>query len=97
MTKMRAHPRPDMSQVPTNLCPVATEENPMLPGDWRAERPVVNRDKCVKCAVCWIYCPVQCVVEKRAWFDIDYASCKGCGICAIECPQRAIVMVEEVK
>jgi phenylglyoxylate dehydrogenase delta subunit len=35
----------------------------MLPGDWRSMRPVVDRDKCVKCAVCWLYCPVQCVEE----------------------------------
>ncbi len=62
----------------------------MLPGDWRSMRPVVDRAKCVKCAVCWLYCPVQCVVEKPAWFDIDYATCKGCGICATECPHRAI-------
>jgi phenylglyoxylate dehydrogenase delta subunit len=67
----------------------------MLPGDWRAERPVVDRDKCVKCAACWLYCPVQCVEERPAWFDINLATCKGCGICARECPQRAILMVPE--
>ena len=29
--------------VPNNLCPTASECNTMLPGDWRAERPVVER------------------------------------------------------
>lgn len=82
--------------VPDNLCPVASECSTMLPGDWRAERPVVDRDKCVKCAICWIYCPVQCIDEKPAWFDINLDICKGCGICAHECPHRAITMIEEV-
>jgi phenylglyoxylate dehydrogenase delta subunit len=45
--------------------------------------------------VCWLYCPVQCVVERAAWFEFNLATCKGCGICAHECPQRAITMVEE--
>lgn len=90
-----SRPRPDMSAVPPDLSPVATELSKMLAGDWRAMRPVVARDRCVKCAVCWLYCPVQCVVEKAAWFDIDLAACKGCGICAQECPHRAISMIEE--
>jgi phenylglyoxylate dehydrogenase delta subunit len=85
----------DEGQIPNDLCPIATHPNPALPGDWRSLRPVVDRALCVKCGVCWLYCPVQCVVERRAWFDIDLAACKGCGICAHECPQRAISMVEE--
>lgn len=85
----------DASAVPDDLAPIATVLSPMLPGDWRAVRPVVEREKCVKCAVCWLYCPTQCIVEKPRWFDIDLTVCKGCGVCAQECPQRAIVMVEE--
>ncbi len=93
----QSRPLFDQSTIPNDLCPIATEPITMLPGDWRSERPVVDRDKCVKCATCWLFCPVQCVVEKSAWFDIDYAACKGCGICAAECPQRAITMVEELE
>jgi phenylglyoxylate dehydrogenase delta subunit len=93
--KVQSRPFFDRSGVPGDLCPIATQANPMQPGDWRSLRPVVDRDKCVKCAVCWLYCPVQCVVEKPAWFDFDLAICKGCGICAEECPQRAIRMIEE--
>ena len=84
-----------VANVPDDLSPVATEMSPMLPGDWRSMRPVVDRDKCVKCAVCWLYCPVQCVEEKPAWFDFNLKTCKGCGICATECPQRAITMIPE--
>jgi phenylglyoxylate dehydrogenase delta subunit len=94
---MRRQSKPffDASGIAPDLCPIATKPSPMLPGDWRSLRPVVDRAKCVKCAVCWLYCPVQCVVERRAWFDFDLATCKGCGICAEECPQRAIAMVPE--
>ncbi len=93
---MRAQTTPyDISSIPDDLCPIATVYSKMLPGDWRALRPVVNREKCVKCATCWIYCPVQCIVEKPAWFDINYDTCKGCGICALECPHGAITMIEE--
>ena len=93
--KPQARPMFDARSVPGDLCPIATVPNPMRPGDWRSVRPVVDRQKCVKCAVCWLYCPVQCIVEKPAWFDIGYATCKGCGICAQECPQRAISMIPE--
>jgi len=97
MSKMKAYPRPDMSNIPDDLCPVATVESTMLPGDWRAERPIVDRDKCVKCGICWIFCPVACIVEKPAWFDINYDTCKGCGICVVECPHKALKMIEEVR
>ena len=56
----------DQATIPNDLCPIAAKPSPMLPGDWRSMRPVVDRAKCVKCAVCWLYCPVQCVVERRA-------------------------------
>jgi 2-oxoacid:acceptor oxidoreductase delta subunit (pyruvate/2-ketoisovalerate family) len=92
---MQSKPLFDASTIPNNLCPIAAKANPMLPGDWRSMRPVVDRDKCVKCAVCWLYCPVQCVVEKAAWFDFNLDTCKGCGICMRECPHDAIKMVEE--
>jgi phenylglyoxylate dehydrogenase delta subunit len=94
--KKQAKPMFDARAIPGDLAPIAAEPSPMLPGDWRSLRPVLDRDKCVKCAVCWLYCPVQCVVERPRWFHINLATCKGCGICAQECPQRAIAMVEEV-
>jgi len=87
--------KPAPEAIPNDLCPVATQMTTLMPGDWRALRPVVDRGKCVKCAVCWLYCPVQCIEEKAAWFDVDLRICKGCGICARECPHRAIAMVEE--
>ncbi len=97
MTIKQSRPPFDASTIPGGLCPIATHLTTMLPGDWRAERPIVDRDSCVKCATCWMYCPVQCITEHAAWFEADLRVCKGCGICATECPHRAIVMLEETK
>ncbi|MBW2031962.1 MAG: ferredoxin oxidoreductase, partial [Deltaproteobacteria bacterium] len=44
----------EQSTIPNDLCPVATEPLDIKTGDWRAERPVVDRERCVKCATCWL-------------------------------------------
>ena len=85
----------DQSQIPNDLCPIATVHSELKTGDWRAKRPVVDRDKCVKCATCWLYCPTQCIVEKSTWFETALEICKGCGICEKECPHHAIIMEQE--
>jgi len=66
-------------------------------GDWRAFKPVVDREKCVNCLFCWIYCPDGAIVRKEKWVEVNCDYCKGCGICAKECPKDAIEMVEEQK
>lgn len=63
---------------------------------WRAFRPIVNKEKCTGCLICWIYCPDVAIIrtpDKKV--DIDYVHCKGCGICEVECPVKAIEMVKE--
>lgn len=87
----------DQTTIPNDLCPIATEYSVLKTGDWRAERPVVDRTKCVKCATCWVFCPTQCIQERETWFEANLEICKGCGICANECPHHAITMVEEVE
>lgn len=65
-------------------------------GDWRSERPVWNHEKCIKCGMCFLFCPEGCVREDvSGYFEADLYYCKGCGICARECWTQAITMVEE--
>lgn len=65
-------------------------------GTWRALRPVLDPSKCIKCLICWVYCP-DLAIERLEddSVKINYYYCKGCGICAEECPTKAIQMVEE--
>ncbi|MDP2729450.1 MAG: pyruvate synthase subunit PorD [Dehalococcoidales bacterium] len=65
-------------------------------GTWRSERPVVDFSKCIKCGLCYVFCPEGCIAEREdGYFTADLYYCKGCGICAEECPTDAITMVEE--
>jgi len=64
-------------------------------GDWRAFRPLVDKEKCVNCLLCWIYCPDSAIVRLEKWVDVNYDYCKGCGICAHECPLKIIKMERE--
>jgi len=65
-------------------------------GLWRTEKPVVDNNKCNRCYLCEIYCPVNTIrVEPETGVEIDYDHCKGCGVCADVCPVSAIKMVPE--
>ncbi len=65
-------------------------------GLWRTEKPLVDNDKCTRCFLCEIYCPVNVIrVEPETGVTIDYNYCKGCGVCADVCPVNAIKMVPE--
>jgi len=64
-------------------------------GDWRAFRPIIDKEKCISCFLCWIYCPDGAIIREEKNVRVDYEYCKGCGICANECPVKAITMVEE--
>ncbi|MHA1627055.1 MAG: pyruvate synthase subunit PorD [Candidatus Asgardarchaeia archaeon] len=65
-------------------------------GNWRALKPIIDYSKCIKCDLCWVYCPEPAIKRKDDdSVEIDYDFCKGCGICANECPVKAIKMVPE--
>jgi pyruvate ferredoxin oxidoreductase delta subunit len=65
-------------------------------GSWRAKRPLWENEKCIKCGICYIYCPEGCVTETAdGFFEANLDFCKGCGICAHECWPGAIKMVNE--
>ena len=65
-------------------------------GTWRSLRPVVDKTQCIRCGVCWLYCPDASIVQsEEGHFEANLDYCKGCGICARECPVGCISMVGE--
>jgi pyruvate ferredoxin oxidoreductase delta subunit len=67
-------------------------------GSWRAYRPIRDKEKCINCLQCWIYCPDSAIkVKDGKMVEINLKHCKGCGLCAKQCPKKinAIKMVLE--
>ncbi len=68
-------------------------------GNWRTFRPVIDRQLCIGCNRCWLFCPDSCIGirdgSKKA--SVNYNYCKGCGICAEVCPVKCIKMEREKK
>ncbi len=77
------------------LTETGTSEN-YLTGDWRSKRPVWDNSKCIKCGLCYIFCP-DMAVERRpdGYFEANLDYCKGCGICSVECQTQCIAMKDE--
>jgi ferredoxin len=46
-------------------------------------------DACIKCGACANGCPVSCISEGEAKYEIDPAQCIECGACASICPVSA--------
>jgi pyruvate ferredoxin oxidoreductase delta subunit len=66
-------------------------------GPWRIFKPVVNKEKCIGCGRCSLFCPDGVINVKDGKAEVDYDYCKGCGICSKVCPVKAITMEREVK
>ena len=67
-------------------------------GGWRSFKPIIDQKKCIKCGICWTFCPDNAIRKnKKGEFEVNYDYCKGCGICAKECPAKAIMMKKEEK
>lgn len=62
---------------------------------FRTLHPVIDSNICIKCMMCWIYCPEGCIDKSGELLEIDMDYCKGCGICANECPKKCIKMVKD--
>lgn len=66
--------------------------------DWRLIKPIFNKDYCIDCQFCWIYCPdVSIISRDKKLIGVDMDHCKGCGICAEVCPTnpRSLIMYPE--
>lgn len=66
--------------------------------DWRIEKPLFNKDYCIDCQFCWIYCPDTSIIARdKKMVGIDFDHCKGCGICAQVCPTnpKSLLMFSE--
>lgn len=62
---------------------------------WRNVCPVIDKDKCVGCLQCYLYCPDGVIYKDAGKVSIDYDFCKGCGICRRVCKVGAIEMEAE--
>ncbi|PIU56002.1 MAG: pyruvate ferredoxin oxidoreductase [Chloroflexi bacterium CG07_land_8_20_14_0_80_51_10] len=79
-----------------NIVTEAGSASTYCTGDWRSDRPILDREKCNKCGLCWLYCPEGAIdPADEGYFEVNLYYCKGCGICAVECPKDAIKMIEE--
>ena len=68
--------------------------------DWRIIKPVFNKDYCIDCQFCWIYCPdVSIIARDKKMVGVDYDHCKGCQICVEVCPTnpKSLLMFNEDK
>ncbi|MEN8146830.1 MAG: 4Fe-4S dicluster-binding protein [Campylobacterota bacterium] len=66
--------------------------------DWRIEKPVFNKDFCIDCQFCWIFCPdISIISRDKKMIGIDMDHCKGCGICVEVCPTnpKSLLMFPE--
>jgi len=68
---------------------------PFNKGDRRTHTPLRDKEKCTKCALCYLYCPDAALrLTEDGFFEVDKDYCKGCGICSRECWFGAISMEE---
>lgn len=67
-------------------------------GAWRVERPIIDRDVCTRCGLCFVECPDGAIsLDAEGYPVIDYDHCKGCMICRQLCPLAAIGAEQETR
>ncbi len=57
---------------------------------WFAEKPVINRKKCVNCGVCIKVCAAKALSKEINTPKYDYDKCIRCFCCQEMCPEKAI-------
>jgi pyruvate ferredoxin oxidoreductase delta subunit len=92
-------PVEDVVEVPMEERPYApTNSHEWQVGDWRVEKPVYNRDICIDCQFCWVFCPdISILSRDKKMIGVIYEHCKGCGICVEVCPTnpKSLLMFPE--
>ena len=69
---------------------------PFRPEDRVNALPEWDKDRCIRCGICYVYCPNGAVCRlEDGFFDVEEKKCSGCGICHRECWFGVISMVEE--
>lgn len=66
-------------------------------GTWRVQLPEIHLENCIRCLICWKYCPDTAIEIHDGEPRINYDFCKGCGICSEECPKNCISLSQEKK
>jgi len=92
--------------APTEIATTHAEDRKYSPSnsytasvaDWRIIKPVFNKDYCIDCQFCWIYCPdISIISRDKKLIGVDMDHCKGCGICVEVCPTnpKSLLMFDE--
>jgi pyruvate ferredoxin oxidoreductase gamma subunit len=67
-------------------------------GNWRQFRPLLHRELCTRCWICFVRCPEAAIsLDAQDYPAVDYDECKGCLLCVHECPTRAFTAEKEVR
>jgi pyruvate ferredoxin oxidoreductase delta subunit len=82
--------------LPGNVIVDAGNASEYRTGDWKSQHTEFDYMKCIKCGLCYIFCPEGCIEPLGdGYYKANNYYCKGCGICAKECPANVITMIEE--
>ena len=69
---------------------------PFKPGIKRESLPEWDKERCIRCGICYVYCPTGAVIKvDDGFFDVAADCCSGCSICHRECLCGVISMVGE--
>jgi pyruvate ferredoxin oxidoreductase delta subunit len=97
---------PSFEETVGNVAHIRPEERPYSDfnsytatvASWRVIKPVYNRDICIDCQNCWVWCPDTSIISRdKQMLGIDYDHCKGCGVCVEVCPTnpKSLLMFAE--